>query len=804
MHMVHAHPRPPPPTSNFAAAFLDGKKASHEKQRKTDQLRLQAVLAGRGDGSTLRGWRRELDPDGLLEVDYGDYIQTCARLNFMGDTSLLFGGDGDNSTLSLGELAPFEAQLVDTFRVWADSKFHGHKGVFSQLDIAGSGEISRETWCQEVAKAGFDGSDADIETLYHFCDVANKGCINQEQLIWLEMDTDARSRELHKAKLCQLAAWKQGAAQEYMEFKQTEQERKNSKYNTGMSPSHRLAPRPWMDRTFELMPTVVCKMQAQRLHDGIRNARHARIAFLKHLKDRYGSEIRAMRRELAPEGYHFSLMTLRNYIRRRDVKINYRDLWVALNRDNDGIISIEKLDPQGATILASFQKWAVKNPMLGSCASIWDSPEAANCSRRFSGTWFSEKKMLRKVFEETLRALEWSGIEDAEQRGVLFTALDFMNCGVYTRCDLEWLDKWRPLEWVYAKPDPAAFVKVKNMLVEKYGHPLKAWRCLLDRDDSNTIDWIEFKNACEKIHYSENVAGAWRALDTELTGRITMRHFDPPSEQLLFSFKEFCEANFGSVKLCFKGIDNDNSHAVTLSELKRTCNKLHWIGGDVTLLFNCLDVDSTKQILGGPGSSAKRVLDYGEIKFLDSWQIEPTEAEMQAEDDAMNPPLRKTQAHADALDSTIARLSVTAPTLEQLSQLGCGPPPLVKSASQPAGMYASFEASMSKDDELPTHVRDLPRLCESPMMFESSARHSIRMRRAIAVYGRPSSAPHAALKAIGLPAKAATTTPSALVNTCIDVERDRSPHVTKQVKFHNRRPNAQPRKLGRWFSDVSF
>jgi len=67
--------------------------------------------------------------------------------------------------------------------------------------------------------------------------------------------------------------------------------------------------------------------------------------------------------------------------------------------------------------------------------------------------------------------------------------------------DLEWLDKWRPVDWVYAEPDPEALLQVKAMLQEKYGHPLRAWRVLLDADDNNIVDWQEFKKACQKLKF---------------------------------------------------------------------------------------------------------------------------------------------------------------------------------------------------------------------------------------------------------------------------------------------------------------
>merc|ERR1711879_509531 len=101
-------------------------------------------------------------------------------------------------------------------------------------------------------------------------------------------------------------------------------------------------------------------------------------------------------------------------------------------------------------------------------------------------------------------------------------------------------------------------------------------------------------------------------------------------------------------------IDADKSGAVTFAELKRACFKLNW-PGDVRLLFKCLDTDDKLE-------DHKKTLSLDEVNFLESWQFEPTEEEMQAEEAARAPPKPKPQ--------TAEQRRATASAADRLSNQG--------------------------------------------------------------------------------------------------------------------------------------
>lgn len=43
------------------------------------------------------------------------------------------------------------------------------------------------------------------------------------------------------------------------------------------------------------------------------------------------------------------------------------------------------------------------------------------------------------------------------------------------------------------------------------------------RPGSNRVNWSEFQSACQKLRYHGDIAGAWRAFDTDLSGYLTLK-----------------------------------------------------------------------------------------------------------------------------------------------------------------------------------------------------------------------------------------------------------------------------------------
>merc|ERR1740121_1536149 len=464
------------------------------------------------------------------------------------------------------------------------------------------------------------------------------------------MDPKVRGQALYQARVSRMDQWRQFAAQEFMHHI----ERAKIAKTRGQKPSKdRRAPRRWLDRTFESLPAVASWAKYEREKTLLQRAMKARQEFKKHLCEIYGDEVRAFRRSLDPHvSYCFTLKTLRRYCQKHNLHINVWDLWRGLDRDGDSLVRLEEYSSQHAFALADLRRWAQADPELGSVAAIWSSPQAREASRDKTGTWYSEKKMMTSTFLETLKRVGWPGAAEASSRRLVVAALDFHGCQVITKGDLEWLDRWAPQEWLYSVPDPAALQEVRELLVRAYGHPLAAWRKELDADDSNNVTWLEWREACRRFGFTK-AGGAWRALDEEACGSISLVQFDPESADLLRSFKEWAEVNWGSVRQCFKHLDTDGDGTVNLAELKRACHKLHW-DGDVPVLFDCLDVEG--KVTSSTGQLS-RSLTFASVAFLDTWHFDVTEQDLAA-DEAVTAAPRRKRTRAKDVDAITARLTI--------------------------------------------------------------------------------------------------------------------------------------------------
>lgn len=571
--------------------------------------RFCTLLTDKGGGSLLRGWRTELDPHFKLRASHEDFTRAAISLGVEGGEAaaeLLLRRSGSYDAISLVELAPEAGVLVCKFRRFVGS-FGSAKHFFTAL-AGDDEELSLQSFTAACRRHGLDATEKEMTDIFCLCDVDGGEMLSLEEVLFLEPDALVRQQET--IRLQQLQMSQKGPRQAFMAEVYTEELGKK------LSDRHRLAPRPWQSKDFEALPKVICRRNQSWFRGKQTKTQEARETFLTYIRSAYGCEIRAWRRGLDPQStFQLSLPTLKTWFRdssRLRETVELSTLWKSLDRDGSGSIGMEELAPWAAEALAFFQKWMKGN--LGSCAAAWDHPAAVQAFEgpQREGLWKSRTKLLNGPFAKVIKDIGYTPIAQPSVRSTILSSLDYFGCGFVSRADLEWLDLWEPPDWICSEPDLDAWAEIRKMIMSRYDHPLAAWRGLLDRDDSNSVSWREFKDACRRVGYRGNLGGAWRALDDDLSGAITLQEFDEPSFSILESFKKWGEDNFGSVELLFKSIDADGSGSVTLPELRRACKAGKW-RGDVHTLFNCLDVD-------GRRAGGKRSISIEELLFLDSWE----------------------------------------------------------------------------------------------------------------------------------------------------------------------------------------
>lgn len=191
--------------------------------------------------------------------------------------------------------------------------------------------------------------------------------------------------------------------------------------------------------------------------------------------------------------------------------------------------------------------------------------------------------------------------------------MDRDGLGFITADELDFIEKWEPPPFLFYDPNPEATLDIKKRLCYRFGKsPLRTWFRALDTDFSSKVCWREFYQACKKHanDLSQDVAlpsGAWRDLDKDLSGWISLQEWDTLGFECLFGFKRWCVHNYGTVKDALTAMDVSGDGLVSLKELRDL--KLDR-DIDLETLFAGLDFD------GSTFWSLKR------LRFIDDWDLE--------------------------------------------------------------------------------------------------------------------------------------------------------------------------------------
>eukprot|EP00928_Gymnodinium_smaydae_P022767 TRINITY_DN19012_c0_g1_i1.p1 TRINITY_DN19012_c0_g1~~TRINITY_DN19012_c0_g1_i1.p1 ORF type:complete len:668 (-),score=138.09 TRINITY_DN19012_c0_g1_i1:13-2016(-) len=538
-----------------------------------------------------------------------------------------------------------EVKLLLRFRTWVLEVFETSQSMFEALAKEDTTTLTVEPFVLGCLEHGFQEQqpDFDLQEVYALLDADGGGEIQRPEVACLDSEEQTVKTAIAKVK-------------------SRNSERKmrllGHVWHCGglLPPTHRSARRPWQAETFERLPALACERRARRRLTVHRRNVEARQRFAQHLVAMHGHEVRAWRKELDPdENFVLKHKVFANYCRRTEAQVEPSSLWKALDRDGDNVIRLEELAPEAAEVLAKFREWAHNS--FGSCGAIWEHSQLRHLRENVpaEAKWPTRKKMLVADVITALTALECPQLRDGRTKRHVICSLDVYGCGFVEARDFQWLDRWDPPAWIVQEPDPEAWEELRRLMLKIYKHPLRAWRSLLDADDSNQVSWEELKDACERIRFQGNIGGVWRHLDSDLSGSISMREYDERSSELLESFKQWCDVQFGSARQCFYALYDKNQGVVMASVLRKACRRLRW-EGDPKELMEFLDLDKHS----GASSTSKKTLVLKDIVFLDKWVVEVQD------DEDLGPP-------APPPPVPVLQRSASAPGNQRRQKPACSP-----------------------------------------------------------------------------------------------------------------------------------
>ena len=116
------------------------------------------------DRKTTNGFRRECDPDGLMECDFQKFCVATARLGvFRSDPAKIFWlfqerREKRPKTIPFSDVSPKGSAFLEDFKHWCERKFGDPQRMFDAFDDSKEGSINMK----EFVKACIDAGCCDV------------------------------------------------------------------------------------------------------------------------------------------------------------------------------------------------------------------------------------------------------------------------------------------------------------------------------------------------------------------------------------------------------------------------------------------------------------------------------------------------------------------------------------------------------------------------------------------------------------------------------------------------------------------
>lgn len=539
----------------------------------------------------LRGWFKYFDSNLNGMVDKSEFINGIENLEFNGKSMDLWAelDKTDTGVLTLRDLDPDANMLWFKFRRWCASQFDSAQDMLLKI----LGVTAENKKANEPRKS--------VVMIFGKLAVSRKSTVGPRGTVTAKRESEA------KPMLISLAQWGDGL--ESLGWEEGQEEVLFSALDHGDEGRISLTHLFWFDAEKRRYKMKLESQEKKTHRDRMRSSNRLKMEkaladFKSFLRKGFGSYYHAWRKAIDLDG---SMTVQRPELfkacRSLGWKGDVRLLWLALDSDGCGYATLEELDLRCARVLAQLKYWAEDTFGHRPVQSMWRQIDRKHRVR-----------LPYDMFCKQCMSLGFSLKESSTRMKDMARWLDWEGKKCVSIDDLLFLDTWRAPAHLVAQPDDDAAVELKKKLKEKYGHSLRAWRTVLDKDNSNSCNWSEFTAALKQMRFQGNVAGAWLSLDSDFSGGISLGEIDPEANEILVTFRRWAAEEFGSVRAAYKVLDKDKSGELDMREFRQQIQNFGYQGPAVTL-FKCLD------------SMGQGKLHLHDVSFLDDWELEIEEVE---------------------------------------------------------------------------------------------------------------------------------------------------------------------------------
>ncbi|CAK9059927.1 Ras-related protein Rab-1D, partial [Durusdinium trenchii] len=178
-----------------------GPEGSVTSRASSIRQQLRKLLHERGNGSLLRAWRSELDPDFSQNVSLEELQRCAVNLGLLGgeaEAKTFFESASSGGVLTLLDVDKKAAVLATRFKRWASTVQPGPRQLFFQSgdSVDRSKVVPLADFAHICRKHGFEASDVEMAEVFGFCDVTESmGGLRSHDLLFLEPDLQVREQE---------------------------------------------------------------------------------------------------------------------------------------------------------------------------------------------------------------------------------------------------------------------------------------------------------------------------------------------------------------------------------------------------------------------------------------------------------------------------------------------------------------------------------------------------------------------------------------------------------------------------------